>query len=253
MKTIIFSALGIILGFLGLLLIIYIGIRIILNKCGFSDYSLTKLLKTIKEARDKEELRHKQVSGMTNVLLPTILNDFKDFNIKEFYNQTEEAIRVILDSIENKDESRIKDEKYDLIREKIISQIRDLQDTKVSYRYDDIIFHKHAIKSYQKQKGMVRLEISTALEYFYEKKINNKVVISSNNKKQTRYTTTFIYIYDTKKAGFDINVLGLNCPNCGSPISSLESKTCEYCKSGFNIEVAKLLKCWKIIDYKEDY
>ena len=253
MKTMIFSALGVILGLIILLVIIYIIIRMTLNKFGFSNYSLSSLFKTIKDAREKEEIRHKQVSGMTNVLLPTILNDFKGFNVKEFYNQTEEAIRDILESIESKDIDNLKDEKYDLIREKIHSQIRDLNDNKVSYRYDDIIFHKHAIKSYQKQKGMVKLEISTSLEYFYEKKIDSKVVVSSDKKRQTRYTTTFVYIYDTKKAGFDINVLGINCPNCGSPISSFEKTKCEYCKSGFNIKVAKLLKCWKLIDYKEDY
>lgn len=253
MKTLIFSALGVILGFILLLLIIYIIIRMILNKYGFSNFSLSKLINTVKEAREKEEIRHKQVSGMTSVLLPTILSDFKDFNIKEFYNQTEESLRVILDSIETKTITKLNDDKYDLIREKIDSQIRDLNDTKVSYRYDDIIFHKHAIKSYQKQKGMIKLEISTTLEYFYEKKVDDKIVISNNKKKQTRYTTTFIYIHDTKKAGFDINVLGINCPNCGSPISSFEKTKCEYCKSGFNIEVARLLKCWKLIDYKEDY
>ena len=253
MKTIIFSALGVILGFLLLLLIIYIIIRVTLNKFGFSSYSLSKLFKTIKDAKEREETRHKQVSGMTNVLLPTILNDFNDFNIKEFYNQTEESIRAILDSIESKNITKLNDEKYDLIREKIHSQIKDLNDTNISYRYDDIIFHKHAIKSYQKQKGMVKLEISTSLEYFYEKKVDNKTVISSNKKKQTRYTTTYVYIYDTRKAGFDINVLGINCPNCGGPISSFKSTVCKYCQSGLNIEVAKLLKCWKLIDYKEDY
>ena len=99
---------------------------------------------------------------------------------------------------------------------------------------------------------MVKLDISTSLEYYYEKIQNGKTVISNKRKKQTRYTVSYVYIYDNK-AGFDIQVLGINCPNCGSPISSFEKKTCSYCKSGLNITVANLQKCWKIVDLKEDY
>ena len=46
----------------------------------------------------------------------------------------------------------------------------------IKLKSNDIIFHKHAIKSYQKSKGMVKLEISTALEYYYEKRESNKVL-----------------------------------------------------------------------------
>ena len=253
MKTILLTMLGIILGFIAVLFIIYLIIRTILNKCGFASYSLMELFKTISEARKRNQIKPKQVTGMTKVHLPTIQNDFNDFNLNEFYNKTEEHIRKVLSSIENKKISILKSKEYDLIRDKIDFQIRDLTENDISYHYNDIIFHKHAIKSYQKSKGMVKLEISTALEYYYEKREHNEVVEKNKYKKQTRYTTTYIYIYDTVAAGFDIKVLGLNCPNCGSPISSLESKVCSYCKSGFNIKVASLLKCWKIIDIKEDY
>lgn len=253
MINIVYGILGVLLGFILLIFLIYLLIRIILNKYGFANYSIQKLLSTIKEAREKEKTRKKQVSSLTAVLLPTILNDFKDFNEREFYNKTEEYIRCILTSIETQNINLLKSDDYDLIRKKIDFQIKDLKDIDISYRYDDIIFHKHAIKSYQKSKGMIKLEISTTLEYYYEKRKKDKILINDKVKKQTRYTTTYVYIYDTKKAGFEIQVLGLNCPNCGSPISSLEKTDCPYCKSGLNITVASLLKCWKIIDIKEDY
>lgn len=253
MMTFVWVMLGIVCGFLVILLILYLFIRSILNKTGFKNYSFLRLFREIEAEKERQNVRPKQVSGMTSVLLPTILNDFSDFNEKEFYSKTEEHLRNILNSIEDKQIDYLKSDDYDLIREKINHQIHDLIGNDISYHYDDIIFHKHSIKSYKKTKGMVKLEISTSLEYYYEKKEKGKTIVSSEYKKQTRYTTSYVYIYDTKKAGFDINVLGLNCPNCGSPIPSLENRTCTYCQSGFNITVANLLKCWKIIEINEDY
>lgn len=253
MKIIIFVALGIVLAFVLIVLLIYLFIRTMLNKAGFGSYSLSKIFSEIRESREREEKRHKQVSGMTSVLLPRILEEFPSFNEREFYSATESNIRNILNAVEDKNIELLKSDDYDLIREKIFYQIHDLNDNNISYNYDDIEFHKHAIKSFTKMDGMIKLEISSSLEYYYSKMKDGKKITSSKVKKQTRYTTTYVYIYDNKKAGFDINVLGLNCPNCGSPIPSIDTGVCPYCKSGFNITVAKLLKCWKIVDTKEDY
>lgn len=253
MLTILKIMLGIVFGFLALLFILIVMVRLILNKYGYSGYSFSKLFQAIKDAREENMIKHKQVNGMTNIYLPTILKDFPDFNEKEFYTKTEEYIRHILNNIESENLKAFNNSDYDLIRGKLVNQIRDLIDNNVKYRYDDIIFHKHAIKSYHKTKNVVKLDISTSLEYYYEKIQNGKTVISNKRKKQTRYTVSYVYIYDTNKAGFDIQVLGINCPNCGSPISSFEKKTCSYCKSGLNITVANLQKCWKIVDLKEDY
>ena len=206
--------------------------------------------KLINEA-DKQ--RTKNISGMTKVLLPVILEDFPEFNADHFYLLVEKALRSILLVLEKKEEKYLKDEDLNIIKQKLQLQIEDLKDNNISYKFDDIIFHKHAIRSYKKEKGMVILTISSSLEYYYEKKHNEKVIKKDEYKKQTRYTTKFVYIVDNQLAGFDINVLGLNCPNCGSPVTKLTNYNCTYCNAVLNIQVANLLKCWKIIDYKEDY
>lgn len=249
---ILYTILIVFVAFVALLAFIYITVRIILNKTGFKDYSLSKLYNEIKKAREENEIKHKQVTGMTKVLLPTILSDFPDFNELQFYTKTEEHLRKILASLEDLNIEYLASDDYELIRDKIDFQIRDLAEKGIVYKYDDIIFHKHAIKSYQKTKGMVKLDISTSLEYYYEKVENGVVEKSSKKKKQTRYVTSYVYIYDTKAAGFDVKVLGLNCPNCGSPIAKFENGVCPYCGSGLNIRVADILKCWKIINIKED-
>lgn len=249
----VYGLLGVIIGFFVILLVIYLILRSALNKAGFNGRSLIDIYNEVKNIEREEKLRNKQVSGMTKLLLPIILKDFPDFNEKEFYMLAEVSIRSILNSIEEKNDKYLKSDDYSLIREKIKLQITDLIDNDISYKYDDIVFHKHAIKSYTKEKGIATLVISSSLEYYYTVTKDSKVIKSDEYKRQTRYQTTFIYIYDVKKAGFDIGILGINCPNCGSPINSLEQKCCSYCKSGLNIQVANLLKCWKIIEYKEDY
>lgn len=253
MKTFFIGFLGVIVGVIVFLLFLYGIIRFILNRCGFQGKTFRSLYHEIKTAEMMEKSRHKQVSGMNRVILPVILRDFKDFQEGEFYGKAERAIRVILGAIEEKDVKGLQEDDYLLIRDKIALQIDDLSKTKVEKRYDDIIFHKHAIKSYKNSKGVIKLEVSSSLEYYYKEQKDGKILVSDEYKKQTRYTTIFIYIYDTKKAGFDVRVLGVTCPSCGGPLSNLQATSCPYCQSGIHFQVANLEKCWKVIDLKEDY
>lgn len=252
-KGIIGGFLGIIIGFLVIALLIYFFIRGIMTKFGFGDRSIKSLYDEAKEAEALEKTRQKQVSGMTKMLLPEIQRDFKNFNEKEIYLLVEKGLTAIFNSLENEDSSYLKDDEFNIIKQKIDEQIIDLQNNNISYRFDDIVFHKHAIKSYKKQKDVATLEISTSLEYYYNKRKNNKDISQDNIKRQTRYTTQLVYIIDNTKTGFDINILGLHCPNCGSPVKSLSQTECSYCKGAINIQIASLLKCWKIVNYKEDY
>ena len=252
MKAFLIGFLGVIFGILFILFLLYLLIRFLLNKTGFRGMSLCDLYKEIKTAESRNKEKHKQVSNLNSILLPSILKDFEDFNEKEFYIKTEEAIRTVLDALERKEKKNLEKDDYLLIRENIYLQIDDLLENNIQKRYDDIIFHKHAIKSYKNLKGMIKLEVSSSLEYYYEEKKEEVVVISSKYKKQTRYTTTFVYIYDTRQAGFDFRVLGITCPSCGGPISNLKAKKCPYCQSGIHFQVASFTKSWKVISLKED-
>lgn len=252
-KGIIGGFLGVVLAFLVIIILIYLSIRSIMNKFGFGNRSLSSIYKETKEAAALEKTRQKQVSGMTNILLPEIQNDFKDFNIQELYLLVEKGLIAIFNALENEDLSYLNEDEFNIISQKISEQIVDLQNNNISYKFDDVIFHRHAIKSYKCQKDVATIEISTALEYYYIKRKDNKDISQDNVKKQTRYTTQLVYIIDNTKTGFDIDILGLHCPNCGSPVKSLQQTHCSYCKGVTNIQIASLLKCWKIINYKEDY
>ena len=47
-----------------------------------------------------------------------------------------------------------------------------------------------------------------------------------------RYKVDFVYIIDSNQVSDNEKVLGLNCPNCGAPITDIGVKTCKYCGSG---------------------
>lgn len=253
MKIFLFVLLGILSAFLIIVLLIYLLIRFALNKFGLKGKGLLDLYKKSKQINEADKQRVKNISGMTKVILPVILEDFPEFNENQFYLLVEKSLRNIFLALENKTDKYLREEEFNIIRQKILLQIDDLKDNNISYKFDDIIFHKHAIKSYKKEKGMVILTISSSLEYYYVEKRGSKIVSDDQFKKQTRYTTKFVYIVDNQLAGFDLNVLSLNCPNCGSPVTKLTDYNCTYCNAVLNIQVANLLKCWKIIDYKEDY
>lgn len=239
---------GIVLAVFALLFLGYLFLVYKLKKFGFSSNSLSSLKKEIENLGNNE----KQISGMTQVFLPQIMKDFKDFNINQLYLSVEKSIRTILNAIENKDLSIFQDKDFNLIENKLKLQLEDLINSDIIYTYDDIKFHKHAIKNYTKSKGIATIEICSSLEYYFSKTIDGNKVIKNDKKIQTRYITKFVYIVDSDAYKNDINVYGINCPNCGAVIESLNSKNCKYCKTRLNIQVVDLLKCWKLIDYKED-
>jgi len=247
MLSFLLGLLGVLVGITLVVLIIYLLIKRELSKFGVR----TKDLVNIKKEIENEEInRPKQIGGMTNIYLPQIVKDVKNFSLDEIYLLTEKSLRTIFKAIENKNIELLNDKDFNLINNKLKLQLQDLIDSDIIYKYDDIIFHKHAIKSYTKDSGVYKLVISSSLEYYYKKIKDGKDIVNKENKIQTSYETTFVYIRDKASYEKDVNIYGLNCPNCGAVINSLDTKNCSYCHTGLNIEVIDLLKCWKIIDYK---
>lgn len=253
MKTLLFSFLGIVLGFIVIILIIYCLIRNILYKAGFGNRGLIDLYNESKRQAMLDKSRQKDVSGMTNVLMPTIKKYFPEFNVSEFYLLTETSIRKILNAIEKKQEGLLDDNALSLVKDRLTLQIRNMNENDITYVYRDIVFHKHAIKDFKHDDGKAILKISSSLEYYYEEYNGDQVVKKDEYKKQTRYQTEFVFIYDVQKAGYDIKTIGLNCPNCGSPLKGYAQRICNYCKTGIDISVLDFDKAWKIVDFKEEY
>ena len=249
------------LGFLGTLIGIIVAVVIVIFCIflGISKMVGVNNLKTLmtaarnaKNIEQEEYSRQKNVSGMTRLLEPEILKDFPDFNKSLLYGIIEKNLMKIFSSIENKAISEIENDKdMILMFSTLKAYIEDLKARNVDIKYDDVVFHEHAIKNYEKARGMATITTSTTIEYYYSNSVNRDNEEYSNIKKQTRYTCKFVYIYDEEKLGKNKKLFSIHCPNCGAPLTQFGNDIeCEYCSS--HIESINL-KLWVMTSYKEDY
>lgn len=239
------TIIGIIIFFSIIALILYHKVKKTTKELGFNDLKEFKDL--IKQSEYENRYEHKNVSGMTSLMIPKIINDFPNFSENELYNKVETSLRSIFKSLQDMKLSN--NNELVLIKDNIIKVIDDFNNNNIKVKYSDIKFHKHAIKDYKKDNGALNITVESSLEYYYEKaKDNNTIEIFKDYKKQTSYVTEFIYVYDPDKYNTNQKLISYNCPNCGAPVK-LNSKVCHYCSSGLdNIN----LKSWYIISYKEN-
>lgn len=239
--------LGVIIFLTILVIIIKNKIKNTLNKFGFNDFG--SIASEIKKGEMLERTTPKHTPGMTKLLIPKIVKDFPNFNEKELFNKVETSLLLIFDSLENKEVKN--SEELVLMKEKLKEKINDMKENHISERYYDVKFHNHALKYYKRDSSTLNITVSTSLEYFYEKKQEDKVIVDyTKYKKQTLYTVDFVYIYDPNKINKHQSLIGINCPNCGAPVKDLGVKVCRYCNSG--LEDINL-KSWHIALYKEEY
>lgn len=208
-------------------------------------------LKSIREFFKATEISNstvpKSVNAMTILLEPQILRDFPDFNKEIIYSKIESDLKTIFNSIENLKLEKSSD--LELINNALEQQIEDYKEQGVSIRYDNVVFHRHAIQAYTKTNGIATITTSSSLEYNY---YDSRRKENSKYKTQTRYTCKYVYIYDVSKIPnyFKKETFILNCPNCGAPLVNLERRECVYC--GAHIEEINL-KTWKLASYEDDY
>ncbi len=244
------AILGLIIVIFIVFAIIYIGIRKSVGSAGIR--TLKDVMKNNSSYEKTEYTRIKDVSGMTTMLEPVILRDFPDFNKNLLYNQVEKNLLKVFECLSEKSVDNIKnDNDMVLLFAKLKERVDFSKRVDATVKYEDIKFHRHSIKEYQRNNGTATITIVSSLEYYYiiegnerEKLIEGKSF--SNLKKQTRYISKFIYIYDETKVREKANLISAHCPNCGAPTT--KSGVCEYC--GSRLEPINL-KLWKMTEYKE--
>ena len=241
--------------FLGIILAIFVVIAILYFKLkstiGTQNMNeLKSVVSNISNLQKEEYVREKNVKGMTKLLEPEIMRDFPEFNKDLIFSMCESNLRKIFNAIESQDVTAINnDEEFIYLREKIDQQIEDMKSNNVIEKFDNIEFNRHAIMAYNKNNGKATIKISTTLGYYYKTNRTDKKSYE-NIKKQTRYTSEFVYVYNERRFTKNQVTFSVLCPNCGAPLRGLESKYCEYC--GNHVERINL-KIWKMSSYKEDY
>ena len=177
----------------------------------------TNIKEVLKQTELDAQNTPKSISGMDSIYVHQIEEDFPEISISELKRESEKIILDYFSSIQNKDSSKIKNDK---IKSIVNHKIEELGERNVSY--ESIKFHNTVISSYQKKSSVASIMFATNVEYY---------MIENNEKKkiQDRAKIEFIYVIDSEKVPINIKTLGINCPNCGSPIKSIKEKHCEYC------------------------
>ena len=231
-----------------LLLVLYLALMKFVKAIGFN--TLKELIEEIKKQSTTEKEIYsspKNLSDMTKLLVPLIANDFPSFNQEQIFSQTKNYINAILDSLESKDASLIKDKNLKFIRPKVEDQIKNLNELEKEVHYTNVRFNKCAISEYTNKGGVAKITVVTSLSYYYDSN-DEKEKKYKDVRKETRYKLEYVYIYDEDKIPENIDLLKINCPNCGAPVDFFGRGKCSYCNtmlSPINI------KNWSVVNYEE--
>lgn len=205
----------------------------IIGKLGFSGVNIKEI---VEEARLHDQDVPKSLSSMDSIYLQQIEKDFPDLNVNELKRDVERIILDVYKGIEEKDSSEFEGK----IKSFVDSKINDYGNKRISF--DDIRIHNTVISSYKKDRGIATLYFGSSFQYYFREN-------GSSTKIQDRVKVEYIYVYDTKEVSPDKKVLGIRCPNCGSPITSLGEKSCSYCGGSVVEIVKKVFVCNDIKQY----
>jgi len=227
-----------------LALIIYIAYRKITEKVRRFSRSVWGT-NSVQEGIDKMNMEYattpKSVSSATGLYLPRITRDFPEFHYDEMKERAENVLISYLRGIDGQNPGLLTEGTGEL-KEKLSMLVSMQKSQNIRAHYDKIRVHRTEIHQYRKEKGRCSVIFQSAVEYVYYTEKQGRVLSGRKDlKTQTKYNVQMIYIQDrevvedTREAA-----LGLNCPNCGAPLSGLGAKICAYCDSPiieFNIKV----------------
>lgn len=212
-------------------------------------FGTSSIMKGLKQQEERLAETPKSVASMTKIYMPLITKDFPEFNLFEFKQKAENMLKSVFNAIENQSPHLVVNASEDL-RHQVAEYIEDLKSQGFVEHYDDIKIHTTEIHKYQKEAGTCVIIFQTAVEYYYYRTKDGEVVKGRRDLKlQTMYNINLVYIQDIRKLKTEnTKTLGLNCPNCGAPVTSLGNKYCEYCGSGIR-EVS--VNTWFLNKYEE--
>lgn len=173
----------------------------------------------------------KSVSAMTSLLLPKIVSDFPSFQYNEMKERANNVLVSYLQAVTAKNPSLLKDANSEL-QNQLLNSIQMYNSEGKHEYFEAIKLHRTEISEYQKRNGKCIITFQTSLECkHYILNASNQIIDGSKDYLyQTKFNTDLVYIQDRNLVNNTYEeALGVNCPNCGAPISSLGAKHCEYC------------------------
>lgn len=218
---------------LAIIITVYCGIRYLQRKTREVSRALfgtSDITQAAKQMKQEYSTTPKSVSAMTSLLLPKIVSDFPDFQYDEMKERANNVLTGYLQAVTARNPALMKDGNTEL-KQQLEDYIQMLSNQDLREHFDQIKIHRTEICQYRKTAGRCIITFQTALEcYHYITDTSSIKEGSKEYKYQTKYNTDLIYIQDRNLVENELdNALGVNCPNCGAPLSSLGAKFCEYC------------------------
>lgn len=218
------------------------------------DLSMDNFIKDLGESEGSDS-SPLSLNGMDRIYLPKIHEEFPDFQIASVVPQVETVLKEYLNSIEIKSTSALK--KLTIspsLVDRVESIIEDLNSRELKVNYDNVVIHRTVISEYVHENGMVIIRFQSAVGYLnFSQDENGKLVSGSKEKtRETVYVVSYARVLDSdlaRQAGVT-DVMGLNCPNCGAPLSSANAEKCLFCGTPFK-NMTNDVFGWSFTDIKE--
>ena len=219
-----------------ILIIILIVITAIRNKIRSVSRSLfgtDSLIDGYKQQTHEYNETPRSLHSMTKVYLPLILHDFPEFEYEAYRNKVESLLRSYFTAVSTKKASVLTEECSLTLKNNVQGIIDDLNSKNQKRIFSSVTLHDIQIAKYVKNgaTATVFFEASVGCYSYIEDEKGNVVSGSREEKNQSVYQIGLVYVQDIDKIGSHLEGLGINCPNCGAPLTSLGAKKCEYCGS----------------------
>ena len=220
--------------FILFIIIVYFFIKSKIKK-SLEQFGFNNINEIISYAKLEDQEVPKSLASMDRLYLEQIKKDFPQININLLKRQSEKVICDCFKAIEEKDSNSF----FGKIKLFIDNNINDYQD---SVLFKNFKIHNTVVSKYENSNGIATIYFSSSFEYILLKNGESKKI-------QDRVKTEFIYVIDISKVDLEKKVLGINCPNCGSPITSLGLKKCSYCGSIIKELFSKIFTCNDVVRY----
>lgn len=194
-------------------------------------FGTSDITKAAKQLKTEYATTPKSVSAMTSLLLPKIVSDFPDFQYDEMKERAENVLTGYLRAISQHNASILQDGNSEL-KQQLENHIQMLASQGKEEHFEQIKLHRTEICQYRKTDGRCIITFQSALEciHYITDSPSHIIEGSQDYKYQTKYNVDLIYIQDRNLVENELDhALGVNCPNCGAPLTSLGAKVCEYC------------------------
>lgn len=194
-------------------------------------FGTSDIMQGLKQVEQEYSVTPKSVSAMTSLYLPKIKRDFPEFHYDEMKVRAENVLTSYLLAVDQMSAGVLKEGNQEL-RDKLSMRIDMLRGSGEREHFGSIKLHRTEITDYKKRNGTCIITFQTSLQYYHTRKDENGKILEGREDMltQSKYNTDVIYIQDREllKDERDLS-LGINCPNCGAPISGTGSKVCQYC------------------------